>query len=129
VRVACGDWSRVLTPAVTTYLGDTGVFLDPPYAGEEDVYGACGSISGEVREWAIRNGNSPGLRIALCGYEGEHEMPAGWISVAWKAVGGYGNQGDGEGRINASRERIWFSPHCLTPSNGQPQSLFATDQW
>ena len=30
VRVCCGDWRRILTPSVTTYIGLTGVFLDPP---------------------------------------------------------------------------------------------------
>ena len=33
VRVCCGDWLRVCdSPSVTTRLGMTGVFLDPPYA-------------------------------------------------------------------------------------------------
>jgi hypothetical protein len=31
VRVAVGDWQRVLTESVTTRHGTTGVFLDPPY--------------------------------------------------------------------------------------------------
>jgi hypothetical protein len=73
-----------------------------------------------VREWAIENGDNPSLRIALCGYEGEHQMPDSWDCVAWKARGGYGSQGDGRGRENAARERIWFSPYCLKPQ----QSLF-----
>jgi hypothetical protein len=55
------------------------------------------------------------LRIALCGYEGEHDMP-GWTLEIGKATnGGYGKEGNG----NAKRERIWFSPHCL-----QPDGLF-----
>ena len=54
------------------------------------------------------------MRIALCGYEGEHEMPSTWETVEWKANGGYGNQA-GENN-NAARERIWFSPHCLRPN-------------
>ena len=33
VRVCCGDWSRVCSsPSVTTRLGTTGIFIDPPYA-------------------------------------------------------------------------------------------------
>jgi hypothetical protein len=39
-------------------------------------------------------------------------MPADWIEKEWKATGGYGNQGEGRGRENAGRERIWFSPAC-----------------
>lgn len=58
---------------------------------------------------------NPLLRIALCGYEGEHDMPESWECVEWKARGGYGSQGTGTGRDNASRERIYFSPHCLKP--------------
>jgi len=34
--------------------------------------------------------------------------------VPRKSHGGYGLQGkNGNGRKNAARERIWFSPHCL----------------
>ena len=43
-------------------------------------------------------------------------MPEDWECVHWKAHGGYGSQGDaeGRGRENSQREVIWFSPHCLT---------------
>lgn len=114
VRVACGDWKRVTGPSVTEHHGLTGVFLDPPYdLGEcDDVY-RTGSVSGDVRNWAIANGENPKLRIALCGYEGEHNMPDSWECVPWKARGGFGSQSEGRGRDNASRERIWFSPYCL----------------
>ena len=118
VRIACGDWSRVVTPSVTWRHGVTGVFLDPPYDdGEHAIaYSGGGHISANVRAWAIANGNNPELRIALCGYEGEHVMPDGWSELAWKAQGGYGSQGDGRGRANRSRERVWFSPHCEAAS-------------
>ena len=49
----------------------------------------------------------------LCGYEGDYSAPAGWRVVPWKARGGYGSQGDGQGRENARRERLWLSPHCI----------------
>jgi len=121
VRVACGEWDRVLGESVTVKHGLTAVLLDPPYdEGEHDVKYAANSgesVSAAVREWAIANGENRLLRIALCGYEGEHAMPASWESVAWKAHGGYGSQSDGRGRENAKRERIWFSPHCLRPSD------------
>lgn len=112
VRVCCGSWDRVLGASVTFKHGVTGVFLDPPYGDGRDAVYANESftIAGDVREWAIANGNNPDLRIALCGYDGEHEMPSDWECVAWKAAGGYGSQ---LGRENAGRERIWFSPHCL----------------
>jgi len=115
-KVCCGDWSRVLTKATTYGQGLTGVLLDPPYdAGDshDDVYGELSrGVSGKVREWALENGSNPQLRIALCGYEGEHVMPPDWECVAWKAAGGYGNR---TGNENSKRERIWFSPHCLQP--------------
>jgi hypothetical protein len=95
--------------------GITGVFLDPPYASERNQSYAVDSkgVAHEVREWAIANGDNPLLRIALCGYAGEHTMPESWVEVPWKAHGGYGSQGDGKGRENSAKERIWFSPHCL----------------
>jgi len=70
-----------------------------------------------VRAWALEWGSDPRMRIALCGYESEHDMPPDWECVAWKARGGYGSQGgeDGRGRENSGRERIWFSPACLRP--------------
>ena len=33
--------------------------------------------------------------------------------IAWKANGGHGNTARARGRMNAGRERVWFSPHCL----------------
>jgi hypothetical protein len=121
VRVCSGDWSRVCGPSVTFKHGVTGVFLDPPYADTadrtSDLYRTdCLQVAHAVREWALANGDNPLLRIALCGYDTEHVMPGGWTSVAWKAQGGYGSQGQGRGRDNAIRETIWFSPHCQSPA-------------
>jgi site-specific DNA-adenine methylase len=116
VRVCCGDWPRVLGPSPTYKLGLTGVFLDPPYARSErakDIYTVEADVSDAVREWALDNGDNPKLRIVLAGYDGEHDMPDTWRCVAWKAHGGYGNQGNGKGHANAKRERLWLSPHCL----------------
>jgi len=132
VRVCCGDWSRVCGPTPTTKLGLTGVFLDPPYSAEADRDGDLyredsGEIAHAVREWAIARGNDPRMRIALCGYDGEHAMPDGWTSQVWKAHGGYGSQGNGRGRANASREVIWSSPHCVPVE--RPWILAAAEQY
>jgi len=118
VRVCCGDWSRVCGPTPTEKNGLTGVFLDPPYGHEakrdKNLYMKDSlDVAADVRRWAIDRGDSPLLRIALCGYNDEHEMPDGWRAVNWKAHGGYGSQGNGQGRANADRECVWFSPHCL----------------
>jgi hypothetical protein len=115
VRVCCGDWARILKPSATSVIGHTAVLLDPPYAADRDEVYSDDSmfLAHEVREWAIHTGDDPRFRIALCGYEGEHEMPASWECCSWKAHGGYGNAGNGRGRLNAERERIWFSPACI----------------
>jgi hypothetical protein len=118
VRVCCGDWSRVCGPSPTFKHGITGVFLDPPYGAEanrdNNLY-RCDSttLAREVREWAIEVGKRNDMLVALCGYEGEHEMPASWTKIAWKAHGGYAWLGDGSGKDNAHRERVWFSPACM----------------
>lgn len=116
VRVCCGDWKRVLGPSPTFKLGLTGVFLDPPYSLDErapELYNVESDVAAEVATWARENGDNPLLRIALCGYAGEHEMPESWSVYSWKAAGGYGSLGEGRARENAKRETIWFSPHCL----------------
>lgn len=123
VRVCVGDWGRVCTNTPTVKQGLTAVFLDPPYADTasrtSDLYRLDSeSVAHEVREWAIANGDNPKLRIALCGYEGEHAMPDNWEAMAWKTRGGYGSQGS-QGSLNSSRERIWFSPHCLGAERGE----------
>ena len=116
VRVACGDWSRVMGESVTIKHGLTAVFLDPPYsteAGRDDVYSVdCGKVAHDVRAWCEASGANPLYRIVLAGYDGEHTLP-GWRVVEWKARGGYGSQGEGRGRDNSKRERLWLSPHCV----------------
>jgi D12 class N6 adenine-specific DNA methyltransferase len=131
VRVCCGDWKRVCGPSPTFKHGVTGVFLDPPYSADAcraEVY-SCEdlSVAHDVRRWCIENGDNPLLRIALCGYDSEHNdlAAAGWRVHAWKADGGYGKQGIGRGRDNAPRERIWFSPFCISLNPAQ-RSLFDT---
>jgi hypothetical protein len=100
---------------VTIKHGITGVFLDPPYAVNRNMTYSVDStnVAHDVRKWAIENGDNKLYRIALCGYDGEHVMPNNWHEVDWKPNGGYGNKGDGIGKENANKERIWFSPHCL----------------
>jgi hypothetical protein len=116
VRVVCGDWSRVTTPAVTTGIGETAVFLDPPYASRErkSVYSEESfDVAHDVREWCKPRGDK--MRIALCGYDDEHNglEALGWDVLAWKANGGYGVQRKDGSNDNCRKERIWFSPRCL----------------
>ena len=117
-------------PSVTEHNGITGIFLDPPYSLEANrdmaIY-ACesGDVAHDVRAWCLANGNNPKLRIILCGYDTEHDLP-GWTIKPWKTQGGYANQGDKQGKINAGRECLWLSPHCR--SIPTQQSLFDDTQ-
>jgi hypothetical protein len=117
VRVCSGDWSRVCGPSVTFKHGLTGVFLDPPYADTagraSDLYRVDSEqVAHAVRAWAIAHGDHPLLRIALCGYADEHEMPADWSVYAWNSGEGFGGQSTVRSK-NGRRERVWFSPHCV----------------
>lgn len=129
VRVCCGDWLRVCkSPTVTTRLGLTGVFLDPPYRlvldsgkrNRDEVYATDRSqdlckLNAAVRAWCVKRGDEKQMRIALCSYEGEGNEVLeahGWQVMSWQS-NGYGTTG--KGKANAARERIWFSPHCLIP--------------
>ncbi len=129
VRVCCGDWSRVLTPSVTFRHGLTGIVLDPPYGEGELEYTAGGNrsagIAEAVRAWAVANGGNPRLRIALCGYDGQFEMPGDWSVAEWKTAGGYSSTASGQtqGKQNRHRERVWFSPCCLKATH--PELLTA----
>ena len=113
VRVCCGDWTRICTPAVAGFekYESIGIFLDPPYRpkGRSKVYTHDAIDHDALQAWVIEQGRRPNVRIALCGYEGDYDLPPEWDEVAWKATGGYGNQGSGRGRANRHRERIWFN--------------------
>jgi hypothetical protein len=120
-RVCCGDWSRVVgSPSVTTRLGLTGVFLDPPYSRQAKraakLYAQeSETVAHDVCAWCLERGCDPLMRICLAGYEGEghEELEAvGWRVEHWHTKGGYGNRTE-RGKRNARRERLWFSPHCV----------------
>jgi DNA adenine methylase len=122
VRVCCGDWTRVCGGRTGNALSHffvagapCGVFLDPPYDGTEGLYaGRSIAVSQAVREWAIAHGNDQRLRIALCGHDGDHVMPAGWDVYYWSRAGGMeGTNKADEGKTDKHRERVWFSPYCL----------------
>ena len=111
VRIACGDWSRVLTDAVTWRNGLTGIFLDPPYADGDVDYSAGGrGVSAAVAEWCREHGDDKRLRIVLAGYDGEHTMPDTWKVHQWRGNKGYAV----DENENRERERLWLSPHCLS---------------
>lgn len=123
VRVVCGDWSRITSHAVTTYHGLTGVFLDPPYSDDSGRYDKkiyyedSVSVAHAVRQFCIERGSDPKLRIALCGYVGEHDIlgDLGWTCYRWSSGGGFANASTKHDNANRHKEVVWFSPHCLSP--------------
>ena len=126
VRVAVGDWQRVLTESVTTRHGMTGVFLDPPYTKGAMDYaagGVGGGLADKVRAWCAANGDDQKLRIVLCGHAGEHDdlLSNGWHLRAWTARKGYAVTD--EAVENSASETLWCSPHCV-PERVVQEALF-----
>lgn len=116
VNVLSGDWSRAVTETPTTLQGVTGVFLDPPYSLEagraDDLYAVEDlDIAHDVARWCRDNQANQLLRIALCGYDVEHDLP-GWSAFGWKGSAGYSKPGS-PSKTNSAREMIWFSPSCI----------------
>ena len=103
VRIACGDFERVLGESATMKNGLTAVFLDPPYAETEYVYGTSVPVSKRVNDWCVANGSNPKLRIILAGRGTEHDN-LGWAKESWSARRGYANT---EARHS---ECLWISP-------------------
>lgn len=68
-----------------------------------------------VLNYCREHGTDSQMRIALCGYDGEHNglEEIGWQPLAWRTNGGYSNRRGGAANTNAGRERVWFSPACL----------------
>jgi hypothetical protein len=104
VRVVHGDWSRCLN---NNYGGkETAVFLDPPYKGYESLYIKDAQkklIASEVEDWCKENQND--MRIALCGHDGDYDLP-GWELFSWTRAATMG------GTKTADKEIIMFSPTC-----------------
>ena len=116
VRVACGDWSRVVKDSVTTRHGLTAVFLDPPYtkgAMDYAAKGTGGALANDVRAWCAASGQEKLLRIVLCGHAGEHDelLALGWHTRTWTARKGYALTDEAVG--NSASETIWCSPKCV----------------
>ena len=133
VRVCCGDWSRVCTTGALSFGAKVGVFLDPPYLGDvrtADLYAVDDhTISHEVREWCLANGDNPRHRIVLAGYGPEHDhlIPDTWRRINWSSSAAYSTTKSAErqdgNHANRHTEVLWLSPHCVNPADDTP-SLF-----
>jgi site-specific DNA-adenine methylase len=132
VRVCCGHFMRVMdSESVTTRLGVTGIFADPPYphtnpdgssSRSEGLYAqdAPDKVRDELLAYCLERGDNPMMRICVAGYDTDGYAALerhGWDVVAWQAQGGYGNRSK-KGRANAKRERLYFSPGCVKPDLG-----------
>lgn len=125
VRITCGDWARVTRPSVTRAGtggdGTRAVLLDPPYTTSGGLYthgDTGGDLSTAARDWALTAPEARGLRIAITGYDHEHDelLTHGWTVHQGKSGrgAGYSTRAD-----NGRRERIWASPACVTPHTQQ----------
>ena len=117
VRIACGDFERVLSPSATTKLGITGIVLDPPYSDTEYVYGDSTPVSQRVQSWCLESGNNNLLRIVVAGRGTEHDilLTKGWTRKTWTTNRGYSNS-DNTGRLE---EVLWMSPACIKDESSQ----------
>lgn len=125
-RILAGDWVQAIknSPTIDTAPnGMIGVFLDPPYGvsdRDNRLYAAESlTVAQDCLDWAKQHDTDRRFRIALCGYDGEHNEleERGWSVYAWDANGGMERRGGkGKGTLNATRERIWFSPYCINES-------------
>lgn len=122
VSVVCGDWEQVCSGDWHDILGPVGFFFDPPYgvADRDTVYRHDSTeVAHDVVIWCLEHGPHPNYRIVLCGYDDcDPLLRAGWTVEEWITNGGYANQGQGQGRANKKRERIYYSPHCIRPVPG-----------
>lgn len=111
-RILCGDWSRVFTKSEhDSCNGVKGVFFDPPYDGHENFYSkkTDKNVVNKVRTWCKKFGARDDFRIAISGYNTDHDelLEHGWFK---KSIGKQcGMKKDSNKKI----EYIWCSPLCV----------------
>lgn len=115
VKIACSDYRALMKDVLIIQDKITGYFLDPPYNNklrDEGVYVYDSVNTDEIREWCIKHGEMKNVRIILCGYESEYEMPDNWKVVPWVAGRCYARSNPTKNKNNRFKERLWISPHC-----------------
>ena len=122
VMIHFGDWTKLTNEAESVSTrGATAILLDPPYryatGRQKDLYLTdSGDVAEYVHRWALARAQThPKLKIALCGFAGEHKMPPTWEEVAWSS------------KLGKGRERIWFSPSCQPPAEAKTEAIQSRD--
>ena len=121
VIVVCKDFSEVLYGHPSVFEGNSiGIFFDPPYGVDDrsdDIYMVDDKdVAKRVKDFCIEFGNNPLYHIVAAGYEEYEELlNYGWRIFKWKTSGGFSSFARGRltnGKVNASRETLYFSPYC-----------------
>lgn len=112
IKILCGNWDRALKGIAFTT--NTAIFIDPPYSirseGGHRMYTKDNvNLKDEIEDFC--RVHEKVLRIALCGYIGEYDLPL-WDQYKWVNVGGYSNQNKTKITTKREEEVIWFSPLC-----------------
>lgn len=122
VTIHFGDWVKLANAAeMESRTTDVAILLDPPYkyttGRQKNLYATdSGDVAGFVHRWAVARAETrPRLKIALCGFAGEHKMPPSWEEFAWFT------------QLGRGRERIWFSPSCYERQTETDQFSRASD--
>lgn len=131
--ILCGDWKQGShTPSILRQ--NCGVFLDPPYGGgsgrKMGIYNQdSATVAKECLDFCKKYGTI--AKIALCGYDGEHNIleDMGWGVYKWTASSGLSNLATKTqtGKENRNKERIWFSPVCNKVTS-EEKELFSVEQ-
>lgn len=122
VKVLCGDWSRVCVNCIIKNY-PTAIFLDPPYRDYANCYNQK-VVNDEVEDFCKKWEDKPNVKIVLCGYEGEYNLPK-WTQEKWKANVSWSG-GKGGNNEKRSKETLWISPSCAKETP-EMNDMFAED--
>lgn len=111
--------TRVVEESTFKSFKTTAIFFDPPYGAKGQFGKAYGKedsniIARDVMYWCKMKEDRKDLRIAVCGYEGEHNKLTSWTKLNWSTNGGMNNTSKSKEVLNKDREIVLFSPSCLS---------------
>ena len=105
VRIMCRDYQELLVDSeINEAKGNVAsILVDPPYKANAEMYAKEFRTTpfdyDALLQRCIELGSRDNVRIALCGYSGDYDMPDDWTIERWHP------QED-------SLERVWYSPGC-----------------